>query len=59
MQTPGSSFPPLRAATVSGDLYISCACLRIHYVPICLYLSTNVLKCPIPAFFTTRQGGVA
>ncbi len=28
MQTPGSRFPPLRAATVTGDLYKSCACLR-------------------------------
>jgi hypothetical protein len=28
MQTPGSSFPPIRAAIVTNGLYKSCACLH-------------------------------
>lgn len=31
MQTPGSRIPPIRAATVAGDLYKPCACLRGQY----------------------------
>jgi len=32
MQVPGSRIPPLRAATVAGDLYKPCAYLRLQYL---------------------------
>lgn len=40
MQTPGSSIPPIRAATVASDLYKSCACLREHCTPVARLPST-------------------
>ena len=33
MQTPGSSVPPIRAATVASGLYKPCACLREYCTP--------------------------
>ena len=44
MQTPGSSVPPFQAATVAGNLYKSCACLRPQYVMAVNWMSTIVIQ---------------
>jgi hypothetical protein len=46
MQTPGSSVPPFQAATVAGDLYKPCACLRSYYATLINSVSTNVVQWP-------------
>lgn len=54
MQTPGSSVPPIRAATVASGLYKSCACLREHCTPVARLPSTppTVEKLSKPSFTT-------
>ena len=53
MQTPGSRIPPFQAATVAGDLYKPCACLRSYYGILVDTLSTTVQRRramkPLPA----------